>query len=111
MKRRSSGSGKHPKTRRRKADMSKHASGPRSRRRGSSAIGQQSEFARLRRDRDEALERETSTSNVLHVISRSPGNLELVFRSILENATRICGAKFGALTLSEGGAFRFVAFH
>jgi class 3 adenylate cyclase/putative methionine-R-sulfoxide reductase with GAF domain len=57
------------------------------------------------------LERETATSQVLRLISKSPGNLELVFRSILENATRICEAKFGFLTLREGDAFRVVAIH
>ena len=71
----------------------------------------ETKFARLTRERDEALERETASSEVLHVISKSPGNLELVFRSILENATRICAAKFGVLTLREGDAFRVVAMH
>src|SRR5215471_12324725 len=71
----------------------------------------ENESARLRRERDEALERETATSQVLRLISKSPGNLELVFRSILENATRICGAKFGVLSLCEGDAIRVVAIH
>jgi GAF domain-containing protein len=57
------------------------------------------------------LERETATSQVLRLISKLPGNLEAVFQSILENATRICEAKFGALILREGDGFRFVAFY
>jgi hypothetical protein len=57
------------------------------------------------------LERETATSEVLHLISKSPGNLELVFRSILENATRICQANFANLLFYEGDAFRLVAVH
>src|SRR5215472_8014176 len=77
----------------------------------SSAPGKETELARLTRERNEALERETATSQVLRLISKSPGNLELVFRSILENATRICEAKFGFLTLREGDAFRVVAIH
>jgi GAF domain-containing protein len=63
------------------------------------------------RERDEALERETATSKVLRLISKSPGDLDLVFQSILENATRICEAKFGVLILREGDRFRIVAFH
>ena len=62
----------------------------------------ETKFARLTRERDEALERETASSEVLHVISKSPGNLELVFQSILENATRICQANFGTLFRFDG---------
>jgi class 3 adenylate cyclase len=57
----------------------------------------------------EALDQQTATSEVLRVISSSPGELERVFRSILENATRICEAKLGILHLYENGAFRYVA--
>jgi GAF domain-containing protein len=81
------------------------------RHRRSPSAGVSEQVALFRRERDEALERETATSEVLSLISKSPGDLELVFRSILENATRICEAKFGVLTLSEGDAFRHVAIH
>jgi two-component system NtrC family sensor kinase len=68
-------------------------------------------LTRLIRERDEALERETATSEILHVISTSPGDLESVFRAILERATRICEAKFGNMFLREGDSFRAVAVH
>jgi GAF domain-containing protein/DNA-binding response OmpR family regulator len=63
------------------------------------------------RELSESLEQQTATSEVLRVISSSPGELESVFQAMLENATRICEAKFGALFLSEGDAFRTVALH
>jgi GAF domain-containing protein/CheY-like chemotaxis protein len=59
----------------------------------------------------EALEQQTATSEVLRVISSSPGELEPVFETMLANAIRICGAKFGNLFLCEGDKFRLVAMH
>ena len=62
-------------------------------------------------DLSESLEQQTATSEVLGVISSSPGELTPVFNSMLVNATRICGAKFGVLFLIEGDGFRSVATH
>jgi GAF domain-containing protein/CheY-like chemotaxis protein len=63
------------------------------------------------RDLTESLEQQTATSDVLQVISSSPGELQPVFEAMLANATRICEAKFGALLLCESGGFRSVALH
>ena len=60
-------------------------------------------------DLTEALEQQTATSDLLQVISGSPGNLEPVFQAMLENAVGICGANFGNMFLYEDDAFRTVA--
>src|SRR5262249_51785137 len=69
------------------------------------------ENARLLNELRDSLGRQTATSEVLGVISKSPGDLEPVYQAILENATRICEAKFGVLNLHEDGALRMGAMH
>jgi signal transduction histidine kinase/HAMP domain-containing protein len=63
------------------------------------------------RELSEALQQQTATSEVLRVISSSPGELEPVFNAMLTNATHICEAKFGSMFLREDYAFRAVAAH
>jgi two-component system NtrC family sensor kinase len=63
------------------------------------------------RELAEAREQQIATSEMLRVISNLPGKLEPVFQSMLENATRLCEAKFGTLYLREGQAFRLVGQH
>jgi class 3 adenylate cyclase len=106
MKRRSRAGAGSVKPRRRKAAAPKRGNASNAaRKRGASIAGQETVVARLTRERDEALLRETANSEILRLISSSPGDLELVFRTILEDATRICNANFGNLFRFDGEKF------
>ncbi|MGE3701850.1 MAG: GAF domain-containing protein, partial [Hyphomicrobiaceae bacterium] len=61
------------------------------------------------RELQESLEYQTATSDVLQVISSSPGHLQPIYETMLAKALRHCDAKFGGLFRYEGGAFRGVA--
>ncbi len=67
------------------------------------------ELQQRTRELSESLEQQTATSEVLRVISSSPGELEPVFQTMLENAVRICDAKFGILFRYESEAYDPVA--
>jgi two-component system, NtrC family, sensor kinase len=112
MRRRSRAGSKLAKARGRKTAAPKGGNAQKStrhRRSPAASVGEQ--VALFKRERDEALEQQKATADVLRVISSSPGELQPVFAAILENATRLCDAKFGNLWLCEDGGFRVVATH
>ena len=106
MRRRDKAGGKAAKTQRPKT-LRRNA--PKAARHRSSVATAKETNAQLRRERDEALEQQTATSEVLKVISSSTGELQPVFEAMLENAVRICEAKFGVLFRHEDGKFRQAA--
>src|SRR5262249_28644774 len=67
------------------------------------------ENARLLNELRDSLGRQTATSEVLSVISKTPSDLQPVFQTILENATHLCAAKFGDIFRFDGTAFHFAA--
>ena len=109
MKKRSRAGGNASKARGREAlktkrrDAYKNAS--------SSDLIKDAEVARLTRELNEALERQAATSEVLEVISGSPGDLQPVFAAMLKNAVRICDAKFGNIYRWDGEALHLLATH
>jgi len=110
MKRRTKASGKAGKAGRRKAATPKRSISPKAvPGRHSSPSGDDTKIARFIRERDEALEREKATAEVLRIISASPGELQPVFNSMLGNAVRLCEANFGVLFRFEDNAWRAAA--
>ena len=101
------------KARRRKGTKLKRRKDPKATRRRTSAtaVGPETQVARLSRELKEALEQQAATSEVLQVISNSAGELEPVFQAMLASAIRICEAKFGTLLLLEEEELRLVAMH
>jgi GAF domain-containing protein len=79
--------------------------------RGSSTADLQKQLDRRTRELVEAREQQAATSEVLQVISSSPGELGPVFQTMLANATKLCEASYGTLWLCEGDGFRAVALH
>jgi two-component system, NtrC family, sensor kinase len=112
VRRRSRAGGKSPNAQAAKAAARKSRITPKAvRPRNSSAAREETKVARLISERDEALEREKATAEVLRVISSSRGRLEPIFQAMLEKASRLCQASFGNMLLYEEGLLRRVAFH
>ena len=112
MKRRSKVSGHRSEARRPNAPKFKSGSASKQAIRTTSSVAsEQGENARLTRELNEAREQQTAASEVLRVISSSPGDLQPVFAAMLENAVRICDAKFGNIYRRDGDALQLVATH
>jgi hypothetical protein len=114
MKRRSKASGNRTKAPARDPTKLKHRA-PRATistaRTKSPQPSEETEVTRLSRELGETIEQQTAMAEVLQIISNSPGELERVFESLLQRATKVCHASFGNLVLSEGDGFRVVAIH
>jgi GAF domain-containing protein len=101
---------KPSKTEHRTPTAPKRSNAPTAARRDTPAVADlQKQLDARTRELNEAIARENATAKVLRVISSSPGELKPVFQAVLENATRICGAKFGILFRYEGGMFHSAA--
>ena len=101
MRRRSKADGKPVKTRRRKTTAAHLDKSP--------AAREETEVVRLRRELDEALERQTATAEVLSVIASSPHDAQPVFDMIAKNAARLCKAQFCSVFRFDGELVHFAA--
>jgi len=107
MKKRIKVGGARAKARRPKAKKPNRRDGPKAAPRfQSSPSGEETEVARLTRERDEALQQQAATSEVLRIIRRSPADAQPVFDTIVESAARLSGAIFSVLYLCDGDRMR-----
>ena len=120
MRRRTRAGGYPIKARRRNTAMLKRGNAPKATRSRSSPTAvketsptavKETKVARLTRELQEALAQQTATSDVLRVISSSPGDLQPVFESMLANAAKLCAAAYGTMWLCEGDGFRAAAIY
>ena len=110
MRRRSSAGGKSPNAQAPKAAARKSRITPKAvRPRSSSAVHEETKVARLTRERDEAREQQTATSDLLSLISRSSFDLQMILQSVIETAARLCRAEKSVIFRLEQGVYRFAA--
>ena len=99
-------------TRQRKTENQKRKTASNAAHRATSSVAHlQEQLERQARELEDAREERAAISEVLRVISSSPGYLQPVFQAMLENAIRLCQAKFGAMFLYDGETFRTAALH
>jgi len=112
MRRRATAGGCPIKTRRRNTATLKRRNAPKAACSSSSLTAvKETKVARLTRELQDALAQQTATSDVLRVISSSPGDLQPVFESMLANAAKLCAAAYGTMWLCEGDGFRAAAIY
>jgi two-component system, NtrC family, sensor kinase len=111
MKRRSKAGGEAGKSARHKSGTTKRRRTPPKalRGRGSATTSQETEIARLTRERDEAREQQTALSELLRLISRSKFELQPILQSVVDIASHLCRADVSVIFRLEGGAYRFAA--
>src|SRR5262249_4681084 len=110
MRRRSRADGEPAKAQRRKTGAHKSRIAPKAaRRRSSSAAREETMVARLTRERDEALERQTAISDILQIISNSPADVQPVLDSVVEHAAHICEAQVVDIAIVDNEVFRIAA--